>query len=96
MAAVVVVVGSIHQSISNEGKNWSKSSRWKSCLSLPGVVFLHRLSAGYQTPPAPACGFLCNNSAPSGEAEGKEGMNRGGPVDVAELKYLHLSHFQHS
>lgn len=32
--AAVVVVGSIHQSISNEGKNWSKSSRWKSCLSL--------------------------------------------------------------
>lgn len=51
-AVVVVVVGSIHQSISNEGKNWSKSSRWKSCLSLPGVVFLHRLSAGYQ-PPSP-------------------------------------------
>lgn len=25
--------GSIHQSISNEGKNWSESSRWKSCFA---------------------------------------------------------------
>lgn len=29
--------GSIHQSISNEGKNWSKSSRWKSCSAWGGL-----------------------------------------------------------
>lgn len=63
-------------------------------LSLPGVVFLHRLSAGYQT--LPCFPLLRNCSAPSGEAEGKEWMNCDGPVDVAEFKYLHLGHFQRS
>lgn len=32
--------GSIHQSISNEGKNWSKSSRWKSCSAWGGLSAL--------------------------------------------------------
>lgn len=29
--------GSIYQSVSNEGKNWSKSSRWKSCSAWGGL-----------------------------------------------------------
>lgn len=32
--------GSINQSISNEGKNWSKSSRWKSCSAWGGLSSL--------------------------------------------------------
>lgn len=32
--------GSIHQSVSNEGKNWSKSSRWKSCSARGGLPAL--------------------------------------------------------
>lgn len=32
--------GSIHQSVSNEGKNWSKSSRWKSYSAWGGLSVL--------------------------------------------------------
>lgn len=92
MAVVVVVeVGSIHQSISNEGKNWSKSSRWKSCLSLClGWSFFAACQQAIRLPRF----LLCGTTAPL--------VGRGGGdkpprpcVDVAHFKYLHLSHLQH-
>lgn len=52
--------GSIHQSISNEGKNWSNSSRWKSCSAWGG---LSALSVSRESILRAA---ICN-SAPTGE-----------------------------
>lgn len=52
--------GSIHQSISNEGKNWSSQADGNPAL--PEVVFLHCLSAGDRLPAAALC-----NGAPTGQ-----------------------------
>lgn len=70
---------SIHQSISNEGKNWSKSSRWKSCSAWGGLSSL---------PVSRVSGFLvllCT-TAPQQDSDCYH-------TGAVILKYLHLLHF---
>lgn len=72
--------GSIQQSISNEGKNWSKSSRWKSCSAWGGLSTLPVSRAAVLLVP------LCQTVPQLGN----------GCYHTMILKYLHLLHFLHS
>lgn len=56
---------SIYQSISNEGKNWSNSSRWKSCSAWGGLSALCQQGINSQScfcATAPLQGSDCNHT----------------------------------
>lgn len=76
--------GSIQQSISNEGKNWSKSSRWKSCSAWGGLSTLPVSRVAVLLVP------LCQTVPQLGN-----GCYHTMTVTMI-LKYLHLLHFLHS
>lgn len=74
--------GSIQQSISNEGKNWSKSSRWKCCSAWGGLSTL----------PVSRVSVLLVPLCPTLPQLGNGCYHTGTMI----FKYLHLLHFLHS